>query len=56
MFQGKLPEKTLITVKEARKLLGSDCSTLSDNQVQEIIITLYLMAQQYLNKGSSKKA
>ena len=47
-------KKQIITVQEARKLLGHDASNLSDAQVEEIIHTLTLMAKKYLNKNSSK--
>jgi hypothetical protein len=46
----------LITVAEARKLLGSDCKHMCDDQVQEVIITLTLMARKYLKSNSSNKA
>lgn len=46
--------KPLITVQEARKLLGIDSKPLSDTQVQEIINTLSDMAHAYLeNSGSN---
>lgn len=44
----------LITVKEARKLLGSDCKCMNDTQVQEIITTLRLLAQNHLYNHGSK--
>ena len=47
--------KPLITVGEARKLLGSDCKHMSDDQVQEVIHTLTLIARKYLQKNSSNK-
>lgn len=48
--------KPLITVKEARKLLGGDCKHMSDTQVQVLIHTLTSMARSYLEKYSSNKA
>ncbi len=46
----------LITVKEARKLLGSDCKYMDDTQVQEIISTLRLLARDQLHNYGSKNA
>ncbi len=43
----------VISVKEARKLLGKDGKTLSDNQVIELIQTLTAVADDFLqNLGS----
>lgn len=44
----------LISIKEARKLLGKESEQLEDTQVRDIIITLSLMARQYLNNSGSK--
>jgi len=49
-----LPTQPIMTVKEARKLLGSDSKQLPDTQVQELILTLTLMARKTLNINSSK--
>ena len=38
----------VISVKEARKLLGLDGKTLSDNQVIELIQTLTVVADDFL--------
>lgn len=46
--------KAPITIGEARKLLGSKSKALSDDQVQDIISLLSLMAKRYLSKVSSK--
>ena len=46
--------KPLITVKEARKLLGSKFKSLDDNQVQELINNLSLMARKSLKIVGSK--
>lgn len=43
-----------ISIKEARKLLGSSARTLSDDQVQVIITTLTLMARQHFRNSGSK--
>lgn len=47
-------DKFVITVKEARKILGAQASTLSDTQVQDIIGTLTLLAKQYIGQTGSK--
>lgn len=46
--------KLVISVKEARKILGKDAIELSDNQVKELIIVLTSMAQDYLQVQGSK--
>jgi len=48
--------KPLITVPEARKLLGSDCRRMNDDQVQEVIITLTLLAREFLKTNSSNNS
>ena len=46
----------LITVKEARKLLGQDARTLTDRQVEDLIITLTGLSHLLLRQaGGSKK-
>ena len=47
--------KLSISINEARKLLGNKNLDLSDNQVEEIIKYLSLIAENYLGKNSSKK-
>ena len=44
----------IISIKEARKLLGSSAERISDDQVGEIIDTLHLMARKYLSNPRSK--
>jgi hypothetical protein len=54
---GKPPlfnQKPLISVSEARKLLGEDARGLSDNQIEEIINNLSLLAKKYLQNSGSK--
>lgn len=46
----------IITVKEARKLLGKDAKSLSDTQIQEIVITLQVMARKYLDNSGSNNS
>lgn len=41
-------DQLVISVKEARKLLGLDGKTLSDNQVIELIQTLTVVADDFL--------
>ena len=43
-----------ISVKEARKLLGTKANNLSDDQVREIIDSLSLIARKVLIQNSSK--
>jgi hypothetical protein len=45
-----------ILIKEARKLLGKEGASLNDDQVREIVITLYLMAKGYLRNSGSKNS
>jgi hypothetical protein len=41
-------ERLTISVKEARKLLGKDFKGLSDDQVQDIIVKLDLIARGFI--------
>ncbi len=43
-----------ITVPDARRLLGSEYRQLSDDQVQDIIVTLTLLAKKNLQYVGSK--
>lgn len=46
-------DQLVISIKEARKLLGKDGKTLSDSQVIELIQTLTVVADDFLqNLGS----
>lgn len=46
-------DQLVISIKEARKLLGQDGKLLSDNQVIELIQTLTVVADDFLqNLGS----
>ena len=42
--------KLIISVNEARKLLGKDAAELSDEDVEELIITLTGIASTFLKK------
>jgi hypothetical protein len=53
---GLPPTKQLISVNEARKLLGFSSNELGDDQIQEIIDSLSLIASQSLSKMGSKKS
>jgi hypothetical protein len=44
----KSDDKLVISLKEARKLLGHDGKSLSDNQVIELIQTLTVVADNFL--------
>lgn len=44
-----LPIEPKTTIVEARKLLGRKYSHLTDDQVQEIIVTLTMLARKSLN-------
>lgn len=46
--------QVLITIKEARKLLGSDNSEMSDEQVQKHIDKLSLLAKLALEDARAK--
>lgn len=46
--------KFIITVKEARKLLGADAKELSDSQVEEEILRLTSIAEEFLQNNGSK--
>lgn len=46
--------KQVISIKEARKILGKDAQSLTDDQVIEIIDSLTLVARRNLEKNSSK--
>jgi hypothetical protein len=46
--------KLIITVKEARKLLGVDAKELSDSQVEEEIVRLTSIAEEFLQNDGSK--
>ena len=48
-----ISDQLVISIKEARKLLGRDGKTLSDSQVIELIQTLTVVANDFLqNLGS----
>ena len=49
------PEETIITIKRARKLLGSEGKGMSDAQIHEILQTLQELAKQNLRLASSKR-
>lgn len=44
--------KRLISIKEARKLLGRNYDELSDARIDEVINTLSLIAKEMLEKAS----
>ena len=46
-------EQLIISVKEARKLLGKDFKKLDDKQVEDIVTKLDLLAQGFIAKSVS---
>ncbi len=44
----------LITIKEARKMLGREAKYLSDDQIQEIVAILSLLSKNYIRNNGSK--
>lgn len=51
-----MKNKPVITVKEARRLLGKDAKQLNDVEVMEIVNNLQIFAKEYLRKKSVKKS
>jgi hypothetical protein len=47
-------QKLIITVKEARKILGTDANKLSDNQIEDQITLLSSLADTFLQNIGSK--
>lgn len=57
--KAKLPMPTrtgrlIISVKEARKILGKQSHYMSDSQIEEMIVTLSDMSERFLQKAGSK--
>lgn len=52
--QNIIGDRLVISVKEARKVLGKDAHTLSDSQVKELILVLTSMVEDFLQTNSSK--
>lgn len=50
-----LQPKSSISIKEARKLLGLDASSLDDNQVRDIVVVLQLLARQHFSSVVPRK-
>lgn len=46
-------ERLIITVKEARKLLGKDFKQLTDRQIEDIVTKLDLLAQGFITEKVS---
>lgn len=51
-----MDNKLIISVKEARKLLGKDGLHLSDDQVKLLIVDLTDMSSEQLNEKGSKNS
>lgn len=47
--------RLIISVKEARKLMGKDAVSLSDSQIEDLIITLTEASNMLLSQIGSKK-
>lgn len=46
-------DRLIITVKEARKLLGKDFRQMTDKQIEDIVIKLDLLAQGFITEKVS---
>lgn len=46
--------RLIISVKEARKILGKQAHAISDNQIEEMIILLSDMSERFLKNTGSK--
>lgn len=46
--------RLIISVKEARKILGKQAHSMSDDQVEEMIIVLSDMSERFLQNSGSK--
>ena len=49
-------DKLIISVKEARKILGKEAQTMTDGEIINVITTLYLIAKDSLQKARKKGA
>lgn len=49
-----MDSRSIISVKEARKLMGRDSQSLTDDQIIEIVDTLTDIARQFLQNTGSK--
>ena len=48
-----VPLRPVVSLKEARKILGKEAKVLSDTQLLEVINTLTLLAREHFEKTSS---
>lgn len=51
-----MSDKPIITIKEARRLLGKDAKNLNDVEVMEIVKNLHDLAKDYLRNKSVKRS
>ena len=51
-----MKDKPIITVKEARRLLGKDAKGLDDDQIMDMILLMSDTARAYLKKKRVKKS
>ncbi len=48
------PEKPVISIKEARKILGKDAQSMTDAEITEVVSTLTLLAKDTLETARLK--
>jgi vacuolar-type H+-ATPase subunit H len=46
--------KPIISVKEARKILGKDAETMADREIEEVVNTLDLLAKDALQEAKRR--
>ena len=46
--------KPIISVKEARKILGSDAVEMSDEEIEQVVATLHSLAKSALDDAKTK--
>lgn len=51
-----IPEKPLISIKEARKILGTEAKTLSDKELVQILAHMEKMAEMGLKMAQERKS
>ena len=52
-YMETISPKLIISIPEARKLLGKDAHTMSDDQVKDMIVVLTSIAEQFLQNDGS---
>lgn len=46
--------KPIISVKEARKILGSDTAEMNDEEIEQVVVTLHSLAKSALDDAKTK--